>query len=140
MGDWKRKDSGWWQYVEHFKLHGWDVKSSGKLEDAVAYLQEHGQDVEVVIMDEAHRFRNEDTEDYELLSSICRNRKVILFTATPFNNTPRDIFSLLKLFIVPGKSRITLDENLQAQFASYDSEFRRLSYILRYANHKVKEK
>ncbi len=140
MGDSKVKDSGWHKYVEDFKLHGWEVRSSGLLEKAIEYLQEHGDDVEVIIVDEAHRFRNEDTADYELLSAICRNRKVILLTATPFNNTPRDIFSLLKLFIVPGKSRITLDENLEAQFASYDSEFRRLSYILRYANHKVKDK
>ncbi len=140
LGDSKVKDSGWHKYVEDFKLHGWEVRSSGSLDKAVEYLQEHGEDVEVIIVDEAHRFRNEDTTDYELLSMICRNRKVILLTATPFNNTPRDIFSLLKLFIVPGKSRITLDENLEAQFASYDSEFRRLSYILRYYNHKIKEK
>lgn len=140
MGDSKVKDSGWHKYVEDFKLHGWEVRSSGLLDKAAEYLQEHGEDVEIIIVDEAHRFRNEDTTDYELLSIICRNRKVILLTATPFNNAPRDIFSLLKLFIVPGKSKITLDENLEAQFASYDSEFRRLSYILRYNNHKNKEK
>lgn len=140
MGDSRIKDSGWHKYVEDFKLHGWEIHSSGLLEKTAGYLKEHGGDIEVVIVDEAHRFRNEDTADYELLSNICRNRKVILLTATPFNNAPRDIFALLKLFIVPGKSRITLDENLEAQFASYDSEFRRLSYILRYHNHKSKEK
>ncbi|MEW6241040.1 MAG: helicase-related protein [Chloroflexota bacterium] len=140
MGDSRVKDSGWNKYVEDFKLHGWEVHSSGLLEKAADYLKEHGEDIEVVIVDEAHRFRNEDTADYELLSGICRNRKVILLTATPFNNAPRDIFSLLKLFIIPGKSKITLDENLEARFATYDSEFRRLSYILRYHNHKSKEK
>ena len=136
MGDRLRKDSGWNKYVEDFKLYGWEVRSSGMLEEAVAYLQEHGDDIEVVIVDEAHRFRNEDTNDYELLSTICRNRLVILLTATPFNNAPADIFALLKLFIVPGKSKITLDENLEARFARYNSEFRKLSYILRYYNHK----
>ena len=89
---------------------------------------------EFVIVDEAHRFRNEDTQSYEWLSTICRNRKVILLSATPFNNTPADIFSLLKLMIVPGKSKITLDENLEAQFAHYNASFRRLSYISRYYN------
>jgi superfamily II DNA or RNA helicase len=136
MGDSKRKDSGWHKYMEDFKLHDWEVRSSGDLEKAAEYLQEHGDDVEVVIVDEAHRFRNEDTADYEWLSTICRNRMVILLTATPFNNTPQDIFTLLKLFIVPGKSKITLDENLEGRFAHYNADFRRLSYILRYYDHK----
>lgn len=137
MGD---KHSGWRGYIEDFKLYGWDAWSLGKLEQAAEYLQEHGEDVEVIIVDEAHRFRNEDTADYEWLSTICRNRIVILLTATPFNNTPSDIFTLLKLFIVPGKSKITLDENLEGRFSFYSADFRRLSYILRYYNHKDDEK
>lgn len=140
MGDRHRKDSGWHKYIEDFKLYGWEVRSSGMLEEAAAYLQEHGADVEIIIVDEAHRFRNEDTADYEWLSTICRNRIVILLTATPFNNTPADIFTLLKLFIVPGKSKITLDENLEARFATYNSVFRKLSYILRYYNSRHPDK
>ena len=140
MGDRHRKDSGWYKYAEDFKLYGWEVRSSGMLEQAAQYLQEHGEDIEVIIVDEAHRFRNEDTADYEFLSNICRNRMVILLTATPFNNTPQDIFTLLKLFIVPGKSKITLDENLEGRFARYNADFRRLSYILRYYDHKDDEK
>jgi superfamily II DNA or RNA helicase len=132
MGDSKRKDSGWHKYIQDFQLYGWEVRSSGDLETAADYLQDYGDDIEVIIVDEAHRFRNQDTEAYEWLSTICRNRIVILLTATPFNNTPADIFSLLKLFIVPGKSKITLDENLEGRFARYNSDFRRLSYIMRY--------
>jgi len=140
MGDARRKDSGWWKYLEDFKLYGWEVRSCGLLEDALAYLQTHGEDVGVIIVDEAHRFRNEDTQAYELLSAICRGRKVILLTATPFSNSPADIFALLKLFDAPGKSRISLDENLEARFGRYNAEFRALSYILRYYNHPIKEK
>lgn len=73
----------------------------------MSFIQERN-DIEVIVVDEAHRFRNQDTEAYELLSMICKNRKVILLTATPFNNSPADIFSLLKLFIVPGKSQLTV--------------------------------
>ncbi len=140
MGDDKRKDSGWHQYLEHFQLYGWELRSSGALEKIADYLQTYGDDIEVVIVDEAHRYRNEDTESYEWLSTICRNRKVILLTATPFNNKPSDIFSLLKLFIVPGKSKITLDENLEARFSHYNADFRRLSYIMRYHNAKKEKK
>jgi len=132
MGDAKRKDSGWYKYLEDFQLYGWEAHSTGALENAADYLQAYGEDIEVVIVDESHRFRNEDTESYEWLSTICRNRKVILLTATPFNNRPSDIFALLKFFVVPGKSRITLDENLEGRFAHYNADFRRLSYMLRY--------
>ncbi len=134
MGDANRKDSGWYKYLEEFQLHGWEVRSAGALDDAAEYLQKYGDDIEVVIVDEAHRFRNEDTENYDWLSAICRGHKVILLTATPFNNRPSDIFALLKLFIIPGKSKITLDENLEGRFAYYNADFRRLSYIMRYHN------
>lgn len=134
MGDERKRDSGWWKYLEDFGLGalGWGVHSVGKLDATLDFLNEHGSDVEIVIVDEAHGFRNEDTERYEQLSAICRNRKVVLLTATPFNNTPADIFALLKLFIVPGRSKITLDENLEARFGHYNEAFRRLSYISRY--------
>jgi SNF2 family DNA or RNA helicase len=140
IGDEKRKDSGWAKYLQDFKLHDWEIRSSGDLEKAAEYIKEHGDDVEVIVVDEAHRFRNEDTCDYELLSNICRNRMVILLTATPFNNTPQDIFTLLKLFIVPGKSKITLDEDLESRFSHYNADFKKLSYIVRYHNHEDDDK
>ena len=128
IGD-KKAHSGWRKYMHDFQLYDWEIRSCGDLEGACEYLDEYGDDVETVIVDEAHRFRNQDTQSYELLDAICRGRQVILLTATPFNNTPADIFSLLKLFIVPGKSKITLDENLEARFSHYEGLFRRLSYI-----------
>ncbi len=132
MGDPKIRDSGWYRYLSDFGLHDWDVYSLGTLEKVQHYLAKYGDDVTTIIIDEAHRFRNEDTEAYERLSQICANRDVILLTATPFNNAPSDIFALLKLFIPPGKSTLTLDERLAARFARYNSEFRKLSYIVRY--------
>lgn len=132
MGDPKTRSSGWYKYLSDFNLNDWDVYSLGALNKVQEYLTTYGDDVTTIIVDEAHRFRNEDTEAYERLSQICANRDVILLTATPFNNAPSDIFALLKLFIPPGKSTLTLDERLAARFAQYSSEFRKLSYILRY--------
>jgi len=132
MGDSQTKSSGWYKYLSDFGLYDWEVYSSGGLDRVQEYLSEYGDDVTSIIVDEARRFRNEDTEAYERLSQICANRDVILLTATPFNNAPLDIFALLKLFIPPGKSTLTLDEKLAARFARYNSEFRKLSYILRY--------
>ena len=132
IGDRQTKATGWYKYLNDFELYDWEVESLGMLDKVQKFLELHGDDVNTIVVDEAHRFRNEDTAAYERLSQICANRGVILLTATPFNNAPADIFALLKLFIPPGKSTLTLDEGLAARFAHYNSEFRKLSYILRY--------
>ena len=136
IGD-KNSTSGWRKYVEDFKLERWEVRSGGDLESIAEFVQEQGSDVELVVIDEAHRFRNQDSKHYELLSRICRNRQVMLLTATPFNNSPGDIFALLKLFTVPGKSSLTLSDDLDQRFAEYRGLFRRLSFIRK--NHNSKD-
>ena len=129
--------TGWYEYVYNFGLNC-EVESRGKLVDIAKSID--NRNIEVVIVDEAHYFRNQDTEDYEALLKICRDRIVILLTATPFNNSPADIFSLLKLFIVPGKSGITIDHDLEALFAGYGTRFKKLSDIMKYSNSKKEEK
>jgi len=69
IGD-RNKKSGWKKYVEDFKLYDWEVRSSGDLEKTLEFVNNH-RDIEVVIVDEAHRFRNQDTQDYEYLKNIC---------------------------------------------------------------------
>ncbi len=131
----KDKSSGWQRYLEEFGLakEGWEARSLGDLEGITEFLK-RVKDVEVIIIDEAHRFRNQDTKDYELLKNICRGKTVILLTATPFNNRPRDILSLLKLFIVPKKSSITLENNLVDRFKAFGGIFDRLGFIKKYHN------
>jgi len=132
IGD-RNKKSGWRKYVEDFNLYDWEVRSSGDLEKTLEFVSNH-KDIEVVIIDEAHRFRNQDTKAYEYLKNICRNKIVILLTATPFNNKPGDILSLLKLFIIPKKSSITLEDNLVDKFKIFKGTFDRLGYIKKYWN------
>ena len=132
-GDLKKKDSGWNMYKEQFGLYDWEVWSLGDLEKLHNFAL-RAKDIEVVIIDEAHRFRNQDTKDYEYLKNICRNKIVILLTATPFNNRPGDILSLLKLFITPKKSSITLESNLVDKFKAFKGIFDRLGYIKKYWN------
>ncbi|GBD89864.1 ATP-dependent helicase HepA [bacterium BMS3Abin04] len=115
-------------------MDSFDIASSGNLEAEAESLRKNNLGYEVVIVDEAHRFRNQDTSAYEALADICRGKIVILLTATPFNNSPADIFSLLKLFIVPGKSGITIEQDLEGRFHSYNYRFRNLSFILKNYN------
>lgn len=124
--------TGWWGFVRDFDLKGWHVYSRGAMEDLKDNLDD--SDIETVIIDEAHGFRNQDTAAYEALLQICRGKQVILLTATPFSNSPADIFSLLKLFLIPGRSSITLEDNLDGLFKGYNSLFKELSYILKYYN------
>jgi len=131
--------TGWDKYRQDFELNGWEIRSCGleTLRDTLKLVQNEN-DFEVVIIDEAHRFRNQDTEAYEILGNICRNKIVMLLTATPFNNTPADIFSLLKLFTVPGKSNLILPNNLDERFRQYNQTFKRLSNIKK--NHNSSDK
>jgi len=137
VGD-EAKSSGWKKYLEDFGLYDWEVFSLGKLEDAKRYIK--NRNIEVVIVDEAHRFRNQRTKRYHQLLEICRGKTVILLTATPFNNRPADIFALLKLFTIPKKSTLTLDGNLAQKFEKYDREFRKLAYIKNYHNSSDRKK
>ena len=133
MGDPRKKDSGWNMYKEQFGLYYWEVWSLGDLEKLQAFVKK-AKDIEVVIIDEAHRFRNQDTESYEYLKNICRDKYVMLLTATPFNNRPGDILSLLKLFITPKKSSITLENSLVDRFKSFKGAFDRLGFIKKHWN------
>jgi len=132
VGD-RNKNSGWRRYTEEFGLTDWEVRSCGDLE-SVGEFVDKVKDVEVVIIDEVHRFRNQDTKNYDHLRNICRNKIVIMLTATPFNNRPSDILSLLKLFIVPKKSSITLENNIVDKFKAFKGIFDRLAYIKKYWN------
>jgi superfamily II DNA or RNA helicase len=127
IGD-RNKTSGWRKYAEEFGLLDWEIRSLGDLESTAEFVR-RTEGIEIVIIDEAHRFRNQDTKDYEFLRNICRDKIVILLTATPFNNRPGDILSLLKLFITPKKSTITLENDLVERFKIFKGTFDRLAYI-----------
>lgn len=102
------------------------VESLGKLE----HIIRKGHDkYRYVFVDEAHRFRNEGTQRYELLHQICWGKKVILVSATPLNNRIDDIYSQLKLFQAPRRSLIpgvsdlyTFFKQLKKRLNQYDDK------------------
>jgi hypothetical protein len=53
-----------------------------------------------VLVDEAHAFRNPDTDQYRALSRLMggTRKKLCLMTATPVNNSIRDLYHQLMLF------------------------------------------
>lgn len=78
----------------------------------------------LIIIDEAHCFRNEYTQDYALLHNLCFGNKVLLLTATPFNNQPADIYALIKLFQIPTRSTLKTVENLGASFKDLINKYK----------------
>jgi superfamily II DNA or RNA helicase len=89
---------------------------------------------DLVIVDEAHKFRNDTPESYDLLQKLCKTRtkhrlpddtfakkRVILISATPLNNRPADIRNQVLLF-QDGKDS-TVIGNLQHFFAQRIKEY-----------------
>jgi hypothetical protein len=60
------------------------------------------QSFDIVLVDESHNFRNPATKRYEALREIIRggakpDKRVLLLTATPINNSPWDLYHQLSL-------------------------------------------
>lgn len=107
----------WCSYRDDFGFTA-SIYTTGKLEDALKYYQRivKADEQYLIVVDEAHRYRNEYTIDYTFLHKLCSGNKVMLLTATPFNNRPDDIYSMLKLFQIPTKSTLKTVDNLGAKF------------------------
>ena len=61
-----------------------------------------------------------------MLAQICRGKRVILVSATPLNNTPRDMLSQIKLFQNGKNSTIPNVRNLEAFFARLEKNLKGL--------------
>lgn len=119
--------SGWDEYKDEFSFTG-TVFSGGKIAEALNHYNaiKNPDEQFLIIVDEAHRYRNEYTEDYATLHNLCQGNKVILLTATPFNNDPADIYAMLKLFQIPTKSTLKTVENLSLEFRELIGEYKDL--------------
>lgn len=118
----------WIDYQQEFGLRGVYVCSSGKIEEL---YQKYSSDPEpiVYIIDEAHRYRNELSEAYQFLHQLTRSNpqnKVVLLTATPYNNRPHDLFALVKLFQTPSRSTINTVDNLGVSFRDLIARYNNL--------------
>ncbi|MGI6225576.1 MAG: helicase-related protein [Peptococcales bacterium] len=113
----------WKDSLFDFGIRSFEVESLGKLEHIIKKGLER---YDYIVVDEAHRFRNENTQSYANLLDICRGKKVILVTATPLNNTVDDIFAQLKLFQAPKNSTIPGIPNLEKYFSNFRTRLAKL--------------
>lgn len=119
----ERDNPGSWRSAfSDFRIHA-DFESIGKLDDILDRGTEKYQNI---IIDEAHRFRTESNMTYEKLAEICRGKRIILVTATPYNNSPKDILSQIKLFQKTKKSTIPNLPDLESFFSRLDKKLKNL--------------
>ncbi|MDB5117023.1 MAG: helicase [Mucilaginibacter sp.] len=96
----------WTKTVRDFEIPNVDFISNGSL-----HKIKHPEDYDLIIVDEAHKFRSDESEMFSDLQKLCKTprkrpgidgkfeKKVILVTATPLNNRPADIRNQLYLFL-----------------------------------------
>ncbi len=113
----------WWNdYKKDFNLKV-EIFSSGKIDKALEYDLNDIHKASVILIDEAHKYRNADTIDYGRLHQLCQWKKVILLSATPFNNEPNDIFNLIKLFQIAGNPTVHTKNWLIQDFKDLQNKY-----------------
>ena len=111
----KSNPGSWRNVFSDFNVSA-EFESLGQLDGVISRGADKYQNV---FIDEAHRFRKETNITYEKLARICREKRVVLVTATPFNNAPSDILSQIKLF-QSGKTQ------RDSQYAGFRAVFQRV--------------
>lgn len=119
----REKRGSWPNVFSDFQVRQTDFQSIGKLEDL---LRRDITKYTNVFIDESHRFRTETTQSYDMLAQICRGKRVVLVSATPLNNRPRDILTQVKLFQAGKASNIPNLRNLEAFFTGLEAKLKGL--------------
>lgn len=111
--------------------------SLNKVLDEDNYDYWNADEYDLVLVDEAHKFRSHTTNAFEQLQEICKmprinqghikgyKKKVMLISATPMNNSPANIYNEILLFQDPRHCTIDGVANLTAFFSPLIKEFKR---------------
>ena len=110
----------WEDIFNDFKIECCDVVSLASLDKVVA------SHYEMVVVDESHKFKNSESKRYKQLYKIALNKKVILLSATPQNNTPRDLYNQIALFQNIKNSTLPNCKNLQSFFVEREKKYREI--------------
>lgn len=126
--------------------------SNGSLDKILNLHQDYWnkEEYDLVIADEAHKFRNHTTGTFQNLQLICKSRraneglikgsqkKVILVSATPLNNKPDDIFYQIQMFQDARQSTLPIT-NLTAFFSPLMEQYKSLKRLEELDVNKLRE-
>lgn len=137
-------EDSWRRTVKDFELDNHftfiTLGSLHKILDRNNYSYPNPEEIDLIVVDESHKFRNDYTEMYLALQEICKmprsraaengdsRKKVILISATPLNNRPQDIENQLYLFQDRRNSTLENIRNLQEYFKPINEQYKKLAY------------
>lgn len=123
----------WEDTLCSFGLHNYKIVTSGSLHKVTKH-----HEYDLIIVDEAHKFRSDSAEMYFHLQNICKShtrkklnndtyeqKRVMLISATPLNNRPEDIANLVYLFQDSKNSSLEIS-NLQHFFRNQIDAYKKL--------------
>ncbi len=124
-------EDSWRETIHAFRLDNTEIITNGSL-----HKVRRPERFDLIIVDEAHKFRNDTAEAFDELQRICKSptqrhlpdgtraaKKVILVSATPLNNRPDDIRNQISLFQDLKDSTLSV-ANLQRFFFLREKEYR----------------
>ncbi len=122
----------WRETFESFGLKNYEIITNGSL-----HKIKRPEKYDLILVDEAHKFRNDTSEAYNELQKLCKSpsslrlkdgtralKKVILISATPLNNRPADIRNLVLLFQDGKRSTLEIS-NLTSFFSRAIEDYKR---------------
>ncbi|WP_157583661.1 helicase-related protein [Spirosoma arboris] len=125
----------WRETAESFGLENYEIITNGSLHKIT-----NPEKYDLVIVDEAHKFRSDTADAYNDLQKICKSgarrrlpdgtrthKKVMLISATPLNNRPEDIANLVYLFQDSKDSTLEIG-NLQHFFRQHIEAYRKAQH------------
>lgn len=131
----------WERTFKKFEIskYAWFV-TSGSLDKVVDGRDNYRlpNEYDMIIVDEAHNFRNDGNTGYQYLQRICKapranrgrveglRKKVLLLSATPYNNTPMDIRNQLLLFQDARNCTIEGLGDITGSFSDWISRYKQL--------------
>jgi len=126
----------WENYKEQYQLNC-HIMSSSELfyKDGNEHYSLNDEAIydgyEVVIIDEAHNFRNPATQKYNIVAPYLNGKKVILLTATPQNKSVWDIYNQIKLFHQSDVTDLNIaPNNLKTYFETYEDSPQMIAELL----------
>lgn len=137
----------WKKHKDDLKLHRVEITthdSLHKLEDKESF--------ELIIIDESHNFRTTTASRYAELQTLCKipytspsgqtlptRKRVILLSATPQNNSPKDLEQQIYLFRDKRDTAIVESQSLERFFKAINEQFDKLNKERKELNRKRNE-
>ena len=133
-------EKNWKNTFRDFKIDKYSkFITNGSLEKILEGHQDYWskEEYDLIIVDEAHKFRNYKTGAFQNLQLICKSprankglievsqKKVILVSATPLNNRPDDIFYQIQMFQDARQSTLPIT-NLTSFFSPLMEQYKTL--------------